>query len=181
MTTDEIMALGGQLVARNVRQLQGLGSEAETRESYVALQSAIEALQRDLEHMRIERDEQARQNTLRKEILVTGNEMVRELNAQIEALQADAARYRWLRDHECNSLYLTRNDEHAANYMTAKDWIREHQEDFQDDDQAEVSRMKETNTIWTLQIYPHTPIGFNLWHGSTPDVAIDAAMALDKP
>lgn len=139
MTTDEIMALGGQLVARNVRQLQGLGSEAETRESYVALQSAI------------------------------------------ESLQADAARYRWLRDHECNSLYLTRNDEHAANYMTAKDWIREHQEDFQDDDQAEVSRMKETNTIWTLQIYPHTPIGFNLWHGSTPDVAIDAAMALDKP
>lgn len=139
MTTDEIMALGGQLVARNVRQLQGLGSEAETRESYVALQSAI------------------------------------------EALQADAARYRWLRDHECNSLYLTRNDEHAANYMTAKDWIREHQEDFQDDDQAEVSRMEETNTIWTLQIYPHTPIGFNLWHGSTPDVAIDAAMALDKP
>lgn len=47
MTTDEIMALGGQLVARNVRQLQGLGSEAETRESYVALQSAIEALQAD--------------------------------------------------------------------------------------------------------------------------------------
>lgn len=103
------------------------------------------------------------------------------LQSAIEALQADAARYRWLRDHECNSLYLTRNDEHAANYMTAKDWIREHQEDFQDDDQAEVSRMKETNTIWTLQIYPHTPIGFNLWHGSTPDVAIDAAMALDKP
>lgn len=103
------------------------------------------------------------------------------LQSAIEALQADAARYRWLHDHECNSLYLTRNDEHAANYMTAKDWIREHQEDFQDDDQAEVSRMKETNTIWTLQIYPHTPIGFNLWHGSTPDVAIDAAMALDKP
>lgn len=104
-----------------------------------------------------------------------------KLRSTIEALQADAARYRWLRDHECNSLYLTRNDEHAANYMTAKDWIREHQEDFQDDDQAEVSRMKETNTIWTLQIYPHTPIGFNLWHGSTPDVAIDAAMGIDKP
>lgn len=56
MTTDEIMALGGQLVARNVRQLQGLGSEAETRESYVALQSAIEALQADAARYRWIRD-----------------------------------------------------------------------------------------------------------------------------
>jgi len=29
--------------------------------------------------------------------------------------------------------------------------------------------------IWRLQIYPDTPIGFNVWHGATLDAAIDAA------
>ena len=31
--------------------------------------------------------------------------------------------------------------------------------------------------IWRLQIYPDTPIGFNVWHGATLDAAIDAALA----
>lgn len=95
MTTDEIMALADKYAESDVDFV--LLGDPDPKPFRDALQSAIEALQRDLEHMRIERDEQARQNTLRKEILVTGNEMVRELNAQIEALQADAARYRWLR------------------------------------------------------------------------------------
>ena len=89
----------------------------------------------------------------------------------------DAARYRWLRDHICNSLHLSRDGDHACNYVTAKAWIEDcAPEDFTDTATNEVERMKETNTIWRLQIYPNTPIGFNLWHGSTLDAAVDAAM-----
>jgi hypothetical protein len=88
----------------------------------------------------------------------------------------DAARYRWLRDLACNSLHLTRDGDHACNYMTASDWIDNTIQDFSDDDPAEVERMRAANTIWRLQVYPNTPVGFNVWHGSTLDAAIDAAM-----
>ena len=44
-----------------------------------------------------------------------------------------------------------------------------------DSERKEVERMKATNTIWTVQIYPNTPVGFNIWHAATLDAAIDAA------
>ncbi|EHK65953.1 hypothetical protein [Achromobacter arsenitoxydans] len=87
----------------------------------------------------------------------------------------DAARYRWLRDHACNSLHLTRDGEHACNYLTAAQWIESCPEDFQDDAPEEIERMKATNTIWRLQVYPNTPVGFWVLHASTLDAAIDAA------
>lgn len=94
----------------------------------------------------------------------------------------DAARYRWLRDHKCNSLHLTRDGDHACNYVTATQWIEEYRpEDFAEDDPSEVQRMKDTNTIWSLQIYPDTPIGSYLWHGSTLDSAVDSAMSQETP
>lgn len=95
-------------------------------------------------------------------------------------LKADAARYRWLRDHKCNSLHLDRDGDHASNYMTAKEWIEEGQPDwFDEESPEEIQRMKDTNTIWCLQAYPITPIGFNKWNRSTLDATIDAAMAED--
>lgn len=92
-------------------------------------------------------------------------------------IEKDAMRYRWLRDHICNSLHLERNGDHASNYVTAKQWIEEYcPEDFKECSPEEIQRMKDTNTIWRLQIYPHTPIGFNLWNAATLDAVIDSAM-----
>lgn len=99
-------------------------------------------------------------------------------DAEVEALRRDAARYRFLRDMQCNHFYLTRDSDHAPNYMTAADWIEQEDQGYFDDVPADELRlMKETNTIWCLQVYPHTPIGF--WHtcGATLDAAIDAAIA----
>jgi hypothetical protein len=94
-----------------------------------------------------------------------------------EQVRKDAALFRWLHDLKCSELILTRNGDHACNYMTAAQWIDDNPEDFEDCDPAEVERMRATNTIWRLQVYPDTPIGFLVWHGSTPEAAIDAAMA----
>ncbi|WP_063569277.1 hypothetical protein [Achromobacter ruhlandii] len=95
------------------------------------------------------------------------------------ALAMDGLRYRWLHDHACNSLHLTRDDDHACNYMTAAEWIERCPEDFQDDPPEEIERMKSANTIWRLQVYPNTPIGFWVIHASTLSTAIDAAMAAE--
>lgn len=115
----------------------------------------------------------------------------REAITQLDAALAqpseearDAARYRWLRDLRCNSLHLTRDGDHACNYMTAKQWIEEggmHEADVADTPPNELQRMKDTNTIWRLQVYPNTPIGFNVWNAATLDAAIDAARSTASP
>lgn len=94
------------------------------------------------------------------------------------ALARDGVRYRWLRDLQCNSLHLTRNADHACNYMTAKEWIESYAnvDEFADDDAEEIQRMKDTNTIWALQVYSNTPVNFWILHSATLDAAIDAAM-----
>ena len=102
---------------------------------------------------------------------------VSALEKEVAGLREDAERYRFLRDHKCNSLHLTRDGDHACNYVTAKEWIEEFQPDwFVDDPPDEVQKMKDTNTIWTLQIYPRTPIGFDAWNRSTLDAAVEAAI-----
>jgi hypothetical protein len=60
--------------------------------------------------------------------------------------------------------------------MTASEWIDDNADWYVDDNPEEVQRMRDTNTIWRLQVYPNTPVGFNVWNGSTLDSAIDAAM-----
>ncbi len=95
----------------------------------------------------------------------------------VEELKRDAARYRWLRDRVCNQLFLSRDEGHATNYTTAREWIEQYDpESFTDCDPSEVEKMKETNTVWRLQVYPHTPVGFDLWHGASLDRVIDSAM-----
>ncbi len=89
--------------------------------------------------------------------------------------EQDAKRYAWIRSLPCNSLHLERNS-HACNYVSAAQWIEEHPKDFEDDDPLEIKRMMDTDTIWRLQIYLHTSIGFSFWNGATPDACIDAAM-----
>lgn len=84
-------------------------------------------------------------------------------------------RYQWLATFKCNHFHLTRNDDNASNYMSAADWIVENEKDFQDVDADELQRMKDTNTIWCLHIYSHTPVGFYRFYGATLDYVIDEA------
>lgn len=97
------------------------------------------------------------------------------LQSALKAVVEDAERYQWLTTLNCNSLTLSRDDDHACNYMTASDWIDDNPDWYVDDDPGEVALMRVTNTIWRLQIYPNTPVGFNAWNASTADAAIDAA------
>lgn len=92
----------------------------------------------------------------------------------------DARRMRFLSLLKNNHLYLTRNSDHAPNYMSAAEWIDSAgpgAETFDDVPPEELQRMRETNTIWTLQVYPHTPIGFWAFSGATAESVIDRAEA----
>ena len=105
------------------------------------------------------------------------------LERELGECRKDAQRYRWLKSEQCNSLHLSRNADHACNYVTAKEWIEDYQPEwFEEDAPSEIQRMKDTDTIWTLQIYPNTPIGFNAWNAATLDSVVDAAIdaALSK-
>ena len=88
----------------------------------------------------------------------------------------DAERYRWLRDLKPNSYTLSYNDGHKPNYMTAEEWLDTCKYMYQHVSKETREKMIANDSIWTLQVYPNTPIGFNWYHGATMDEAIDAAM-----
>lgn len=93
-------------------------------------------------------------------------------------MPTDAERWQWLANFKANQFYLSRDENHACNYVTAKQWIEEYDpEAFVEVAPEEIQRMKDTNTIWALQIYPNTPIGSNIWYGATAESVVDAAMA----
>ena len=123
---------------------------------------------------------QNEQTCIALQALLTATEADRDrLAAEVDALRKDAERYRWLRDDKSNHLHLTRNAEHAVNYMTAAQWIEESEDWFADNSEEELQAMKDANTIWCLHVYPDTPIGSYVWNAATLDAAIDAAM--EKP
>lgn len=101
---------------------------------------------------------------------------IRKLNEDVARMSFDCARYRYLRDLACCSFTLSRDDSHACNYITAAQDIDSRPEWFADVPVGELQRMKDTNTVWELQVYPDTPVGFVLHQGATLDAAIDAAM-----
>lgn len=85
--------------------------------------------------------------------------------------------YTWIISQKVNSLHISYND-HAANYVDAKTWIEQYQPDwFKDTPAALLKAMKQTNSIWALQVYPDTPVGFYVWHGPTLDSVIEQARA----
>lgn len=86
-------------------------------------------------------------------------------------------RLRWLQTHHFNSLSLDRNGDHRCNYMTAAAWMLYSPDDFSDVAPEVKQQMADTDTIWRLQIYPDSPVGFLVWHGPTAEYVIDAAMA----
>jgi hypothetical protein len=101
--------------------------------------------------------------------------------ARVAGLEADAARYRWLRDSSACSLTLTHNDHHVV-YESLADVLERSADDpladyYSDVPADEKARMVASDSVWTLHVYPNTPVGFNVWHGATLDTAIDAALA----
>ena len=108
------------------------------------------------------------------------SESLDEAAQTIAQLRVDAERYAFIRDNVNNSLHLDRND-HAASYMTAEETINSAPEWFEETPLDEIERMKATDTIWSLQIYPDTPVGFYRWSGSTLDNVVDAALSATAP
>jgi len=82
---------------------------------------------------------------------------------------------------EYSQLILTFND-FASNYVTAKQWDEELSDAFHGDWVSEDEKQKAlaTNSVWTLQWYPDTPVGFFAIHASSL-AAIFAHIADDFP
>lgn len=76
--------------------------------------------------------------------------------------------------HEA-SLHITHN-QHKAYYMPIADYIAEEKID---DDEWSTPDSKERciagDTIWEIQWYPNTPVGFNKMYGATLEELIKAA------
>lgn len=89
----------------------------------------------------------------------------------------DAERYRWLRDSDACSLSISHNDHHNM-YLSVADTLDDSQGYYREVNGEERKKMIATDTIWTLHIYPDTPVGFNVYHAASLDAAIDEAMAL---
>jgi predicted protein tyrosine phosphatase len=86
-----------------------------------------------------------------------------------------------------SSLTIGFNENHAANYVTAKGWRDEYGFYAADDKDvinwaSEEERQKaiSDNSVWTLQWYPETPVGFHCI-GASSLSALIAAAALNRP
>lgn len=103
--------------------------------------------------------------------------VIHEQKGELAAARADGERYRFLRDMKCNHFSLSLNEDPAINYVTVQKFIETFDPEWLHDiEPSELQKMKDTNTIWWLQIYPNTPIGFNVYYGASLDAAIDAAL-----
>ena len=78
--------------------------------------------------------------------------------------------------HEA-SLHLTHND-HKAVYETVEDSVGFGRHGYEPECWVSPEQMQkaiETNDCWTLQWYPHTPVGFCLLSAADLDVLLKAA------
>lgn len=91
-------------------------------------------------------------------------------------MRTSTERLTWLMTVKCHELIVSLNGANACNYKNARQWIDQHPEDFTEDDPAEVERMKETNRIWCVQLYPTGSVSFYSAHASNMEAAVDAVM-----
>ena len=82
--------------------------------------------------------------------------------------------------HEA-SLHITHN-ENTTNYETVEDYIKREEENLGIDWATPTSRERAiaTNSIWELQWYPNTPIGFNVTMGATLEEIL-ASLSSNNP
>lgn len=90
-----------------------------------------------------------------------------------------------LLEGEFSSLTIGFNDDHACNYATAQRWHDEWMEygGGNDNDRidwpSEEERLKaiSENSVWTIQWYPNSPVGFNCVAASTFEAAARFALS----
>lgn len=82
--------------------------------------------------------------------------------------------YQWFRNLKANSITLEYN-EHACEYITASEFIDRDPMMFSNTPADQIQLMRNLNSIWSLQIYPDTPIGSYTWYGSTCDNVLSQA------
>lgn len=92
---------------------------------------------------------------------------------RIDRTYRDGERFRWLANLRPHELIVTRNGENACNYRTAREWIEEHPEDFEDVLSDELERMKDTDSIWCVCVYPTGSVSSYSSHAATLTAAID--------
>ena len=79
-----------------------------------------------------------------------------------------------------SSLTIAFNDEHACNYVTAQKYADEFGEYAVDRGWPSVDEREKAlreNSVWSIQWYPKTPIGFYRVYASTFETAFQHAMA----
>ena len=94
------------------------------------------------------------------------------LRALLEAAKVDAGRYRSIRDLKCLSFAIEK-DQHKCFYESAEEYLGRDDGLCPDEDRE---AMIAANTVWVIQIYWNTPVGFELVRAATLDAAIDATM-----
>lgn len=79
-----------------------------------------------------------------------------------------------LLEGEFSSLRITCND-HKSNYQTAQEAIADGRWFAADEfvSPEEMQKAIDTNTIWSLQWYPQTPVGFEVLHASSFQAILD--------
>ena len=70
-----------------------------------------------------------------------------------------------------NHLNISFND-HWVYYESAQDWVDEENRNWVSDEDREKAIRE--NSIWSVQYYPNTPVGFVAVCGSDLEVVIDA-------
>lgn len=78
-----------------------------------------------------------------------------------------------LPEHKCG-LYLTHN-EHKDMYRTIAQEFEYHPEDYDDMSEEDKAECLATDSLWTLQWYPKTPVGFCVVHAATLEKVINLA------
>lgn len=87
-----------------------------------------------------------------------------------------------------SSLTIGFNDDHACNYVDAQKWHDEWGQygggadndaiDWANEDER--AKALKNNSVWTIQWYPSTPVGFNCVAASTFEVAAKYALEESK-
>lgn len=84
------------------------------------------------------------------------------------AIEAVERSLRTLLKGEHSSLSLSFNELHAPNYQTVEEWLRDDPQDDADWTSAEErEKAIRTNSVWRLQWYPNTPVGFQAVQASS--------------
>lgn len=80
----------------------------------------------------------------------------------------------------CNGSVSLEANPHRDYYKSVREWFAHGMDHHRPDDEGppheEMAAVEAGATLWHLQWYPHTPIGFNRLFGSNLDRMLDAAL-----